>query len=132
MDDPPELRRVTPYNIFARMLFPAFAKAGLKTAQRQTFLDLASIACALERFRLADGQYPETLAALTPRFLEKIPRDVVNGEALKYRRTADGHFILYSVGWNQTDDGGVVAMTKGKTPGPDVERGDWVWRYPGK
>lgn len=132
MDDPPELRRVTPYNIFARMLFPAFAKAGLKTAQRQTFLDLASIACALERFRLADGQYPETLAALTPRFLEKIPHDVVNGEPLKYRRTADGHFILYSVGWNQADDGGVVAMTKGKTPGPDVERGDWVWRYPGK
>jgi hypothetical protein len=40
--------------------------------------------------------------------------------------------VLYSVGWNETDDGGVVALTKGKPPAPDISQGDWVWRYPQK
>jgi hypothetical protein len=51
---------------------------------------------------------------------------------LKYRRTDDGQFVLYSVGWNETDDGGTVAMRKGKTPSVNQDEGDWVWRYPAK
>jgi hypothetical protein len=51
----------------------------------------------------------------------------MSGTALKYRRTADGKFILYSVGLNQTDDGGEVVLGPGKPPRPDLKRGDWVW-----
>jgi hypothetical protein len=46
--------------------------------------------------------------------------------------TRDGQFILYSVGWNETDDGGVVVLKKGRTPSIDRKEGDWVWQYPGK
>jgi len=49
---------------------------------------------------------------------------------LHYRRTDDGQFVLYSVGWNETDDGGEVAFTSGGSV--DVNTGDWVWRYPAK
>jgi hypothetical protein len=49
---------------------------------------------------------------------------------LHYRRTADGQFALYSVGWNETDDGGVVGLNK--DGGVDINQGDWVWRYPAK
>jgi len=51
-----------------------------------------------------------------------MPHDIINGELFRYRRTDDGQFILYSVGWNEKDDGG--------TPGTklfDEKFGDWVW-----
>jgi hypothetical protein len=129
-----------PYKIFARMLFPAVENAVKKMAYAQSATDLARVAIALERFRLAHGEFPGSLDALVPQFLEKIPHDIINGEPLHYRRTDDppsqssgaasGQFVLYSVGWNETDDGGVVVFGKGETPGVDTSKGDWVWRYP--
>ena len=74
---------------------------------------MARVAIALERYRLAHGEYPESLDALAPQLLKQLPHDIINGQPLHYRRTADGQFVLYSVGWNETDDGGVVGLTKG-------------------
>ncbi len=113
------LKRKTPYNILARMTLPNFSKACQTTARNQTLANEAFIACGLKRYRLAHGQYPETLEALVPQFAEKLPHDIVGGRPLKYSRTADGQFVLYSVGWNEKDDGG----TAGKT----ITEGDWVW-----
>ena len=48
----------------------------------------------------------ESLDALAPQFIETIPHDIIGGQPLHYRRTEDGQFVLYSVGWNETDDGG--------------------------
>ena len=122
----------TPYDWFTGMLIPALDKAAKKFAVGQTYVNLARIACALERFRLAQGSYPETLEALVPKFINPLSHDVINGQPLKYRRTGDGSFVLYSVGWNETDDGGTVVMRKGNTPSVDQDKGDWVWRYPTK
>jgi hypothetical protein len=91
---------------------------------------LARTAVALERYRLAHGEYPETLDALAPQFIEKVPHDVVGGQPLHYRRTPDGQFVLYSVGWNETDDDGEVVLKKDGAV--DISNGDWVWRYPAK
>ncbi|MBP9900226.1 MAG: hypothetical protein KBH45_02115, partial [Verrucomicrobia bacterium] len=109
-----------------------------KFAQSQTQVDLARVACGLERYRLAHNQYPETLDALAPQFITKLPHDVINGQPLKYRRTDDGSFILYSIGWNEKDDGGFIPAKKdgktvnGREEGKSVNltEGDWVWRYP--
>jgi hypothetical protein len=49
---------------------------------------------------------------------------------LIYRRTADGKFLLYSVGWNETDDGGVTV--RDKSGNEDKTKGDWVWQCPVK
>ena len=87
-------------------MIPNFTKAWQTTAHNQTLVNEAQIACALERYRLAHGEYPETLDALVPQFIEKLPHDIIGGQPLHYRRTADGKFLLYSVGWNETDDGG--------------------------
>src|ERR1039457_3890868 len=118
-----------PYNLFARMLLPAITKAETKFAFGQTRVNLAIVACALERFRLAQGQFPESLEPLSPRFLEKVPHDIITGAPLIYRRTQDGQFILYSVGWNEKDDGGTVVMTQAKQPSADITQGDWIWQY---
>jgi hypothetical protein len=121
---------VWPYKIFARMMFPGFGNAAKKSAYAQESVDLARVAIALERYRLAHGEFSESLDALAPQFMKKIPHDIINGQPLHYRRTDDKQFILYSVGWNETDDGGVVGLTK--NGGVNNEKGDWVWRYPSK
>jgi len=37
-----------------------------------------------------------------------LPHDIITGQTLKYRLTANGQFLPYSVGWNQRDDNGNV------------------------
>jgi hypothetical protein len=53
---------------------------------------------------------------LVPRFITTLPHDIINGQPLKYRRTANGKFVLYSVGWNEKDDGGCTATNKDGNP----------------
>jgi hypothetical protein len=116
----------SPYRMLAAGAIPSFTKAWQVTAHNQTQANEAQIACALERYHLAHGEYPETLDALAPQFIEKIPHDIIGGQPLHYRRTDDGKFLLYSVGWNETDDGGLPGTLS------DVKTGDWVWQYPVK
>jgi len=66
------------------------------------------------------------LDALVPQFLSRVPHDVIDGQPLRYHRTAD-QFVLYSVGWNERDDGGQIAWTSDKPQRIDDMRGDWVW-----
>jgi hypothetical protein len=113
------LKRHSPYTWLVAMALPNFTKAAQTTGHNQTLANEAYLACGLERYRLAHGQYPETLEALVPQFAEKVPHDIIGGQSLKYHRTADGQFVLYSVGWNEKDDGGV--------PGKTIADGDWVW-----
>jgi len=114
------------YNIAERMFLPALGNSVRRFAYGQESADLARVAIALERFRLAQGNYPGSLDALEPRFIEKVPQDIINGEPLNYRRTSDGKFLLYSVGWNETDDDGQVSS--GKNGAVDIAKGDWVWK----
>lgn len=131
--------KTTPYNIFAKLLMPAFANSGRKSARCQTYVDAAQVACALERYRLAQGHWPDALDALVPRFIEKIPTDVMDGKPLRYKKISTDSYELYSIGWNQIDDGGVTASAKSRTSGRDEEKvtsdekaGDWVWLMPAK
>jgi hypothetical protein len=119
-----------PYKLLARMLQPGITQAETKFAFGQTRVNEAIVACALERYRLAQGQFPESLEPLSPRFLEKMPHDIITGAPLIYRRTPDGQFILYSVGWDEKDNGGTVVVTKAKPFSQNVTEGDWVWQYP--
>jgi hypothetical protein len=114
-------RNNSPYKLLAAIAVPNFTKAEQVTAHHQTMANEAQIACALERYHLAHGEYPGSLDTLVPQFMVKIPHDIIGGDPLIYRPTADGKFLLYSVGWNETDDGG-------KDGGADFTRGDWVWK----
>ncbi|MGA2246803.1 MAG: hypothetical protein ABSH48_17565 [Verrucomicrobiota bacterium] len=123
-----QTHQFSPYKILERMAFPSVSKAISKFAQAQTHVDLARVVCALERRRLAHGDYPDTLDPLAPELIPSLPHDIVNGQPLHYRRTNDGGYVLYSVGWNESDDGGtVVSDKKGRI---DYEKGDWVWQLP--
>ena len=112
------------HRVIASLMLPSVGKIPLKGASGQTAMDEAALACALERYRLANNQFPDNLSDLLPQFISQLPNDVFSGEPYKYRRTADGKFILYSIGHNEKDDGGVfgIAMFEDK-------EGDWVWQY---
>jgi hypothetical protein len=133
-----EFRHASPYNRLEVMFLPSLGGAVKKFASGQAAVDLARTAIALEHYRLAHGEFPESFDVLAPQFIAKLPHDVINGQPLRYRRdppspgsgAASGQFVLYSVGWNETDDGGEVAFKK--EGAVDVNNGDWVWRYPSK
>ena len=122
-----ETKHPNRYNVIEKLLLPALGNAAKRFAYGQESADLARVAIALERFRLAHGEYPGSLDALEPRFIEKLPQDIINGEPLHYRRSFDGKFLLYSVGWNETDDDGQVGLQKNGVF--DNSKGDWVWKY---
>jgi len=114
----------------SNLLLQSISQLLTETALAQTRNDETLLACAMERYRLANGEFPATLDALSPRYLAAIPADVITGQSLKYRRTDDGQFQLYSVGWNGKDDGGKIGMNQEGNV-PDDTQGDWVWpQYP--
>lgn len=104
----------------------------LKVGKAQTWMQCAAVACALERYRIAKGSYPDKLATLIPDYIERIPLDVIDGEPLRYQQDGKGGYVLYSIGWNRLDDKGVSADESATIKGApsDLERkqGDWSWR----
>ncbi len=109
---------------FARLMVPALGRTAWKSARAQSTAHQAALACALERFYLAEGKYPAALAELVPKYLAKVPHEVVSPEPMRYRAEAGG-YVLWSAGWDGKDDGGIFlrAAKDGKP-----EHGDWVWR----
>lgn len=123
-------RALLHHDILAIMLIPSYFAVPQKLAYAQSEVDFAMLACALERYHLSQGQYPDDLSALVPRFAAVLPHDIINGQPLKYRRTENGRYMIYSVGWNEKDDGGVIATRADNHKVQDMEQGDWVWQYP--
>jgi len=119
---------LTRHQLLAVSMLPALGNIPKRGAAAQVVVDEALLACALERYHLAHGQYPEHLDALAAEFISTLPHDVIGGEPYHYLRTKDG-FLLYSVGWNEKDDGGHVG-TNGRST--DISLGDWVWGIPPK
>jgi hypothetical protein len=122
----------SPFKMLAAITIPNFTKAVQTTARYQTLVNESVVACALERYHIAHGEFPETLDALAPQFIKRIPHDIIGGQPLKYHRTADGKFVLYSVGWNEKDDGGIPGLDKNGPAYSDSSDLDWVWKYPAK
>jgi hypothetical protein len=113
------LEGFAPYNLFARAAMPNLLKAFQTTVRNQAWVNEAYLACALERYRLNKNQYPDRLELLVADVAPNMMLDPIEGRPLKYRRLQNDQFVLYSVGWNATDDGG--------EPGTKTTEGDWVW-----
>jgi hypothetical protein len=100
-------------------------KITVYAALGQSRLGMARSACALERYRLAHGEYPAELSALVPTFLERVLRDVVDHAPLRYERPQEDGFRLYSLGLSGID----ARAWPGR---PDLSscaspEGYWVW-----
>jgi len=105
-----------------------------KAARVQTARNVVVTAIALKRYELQHHQLPNTLDELIPEFLKSVPTDYMDGEPLRYQRSGDGTFLLYSVGENGLDDGGNPAFPKYVQSSnyywQNSEALDWVWPQP--
>jgi hypothetical protein len=76
----------------SQLLLGALGKATRREAAGLANLRLAQTGIALERFRQANGgQYPDSLAKLTPTLLPEVPVDPFDGKPLHYDRSGEGY-----------------------------------------
>ena len=108
----------------AHFVVPVHESAGKKSLYLHATLRMAGLACALERFRIANGRHPERLEELTPPFIEKLPHDPCDGQPFRYRVTPES-YLLYSIGTDLKDDSGKVDEIAIPQNGPD-----WRWWSP--
>ena len=115
------------------LISPMSGIAG-KTIFQQVVHDQAVIACALERYRIEKGSYPDSLDGVRLLDGRPLPLDIINGKPMGYRKTANGKYALWSVGFDGKDDNGKRGVFDNKSTvrllsGKDYV-GDWVWDYP--
>jgi hypothetical protein len=87
-----------------------------------TDLALIEVALAVRMHRLREGQYPEHLGDVSPRWLPAVPRDLWN-QPIVYRLHG-GQPVVYSLGPDGQDDGGQAINPHHLVP---TARGDLVF-----
>jgi hypothetical protein len=92
--------------LLLQILMPALSRVGEFQELRAMNMDLVRAALALRVYRMERGAFPEGLGALAPSILKEVPVDGFVERALVYRREGNG-YVMYSVGPNCVDDGGV-------------------------
>lgn len=116
------------FTVLAAILAPSAERPISRTYEGEAWRRLALTGLALERHRLASGAFPESLQGLVPGFLNEVPADPMDGQPLRYTRTAEGDYHLYSVGLDHQDHNG---QRRVRDPGTEAGRsiaGDLVWR----
>jgi hypothetical protein len=92
------------------------------------------LALAMHRFHARHQKWPKSASDLSPKYLKEIPIDILTGKPLHFK-VVDDQSLVYSVGLDHDDDGGVDATKNRKRiersdikPGPkDAEfEGDWI------
>ncbi len=91
-------------------------------AEYEAWLQVTRVGLALKRYKIANGVYPDTLASLTPSFLDRIPKDPCGGNSLLYRKGSEG-FLLYGVGRDLQDNQGAQLNSKFPSAPYDI-----VWK----
>jgi hypothetical protein len=116
------------------VLTPALGAAGRTEVFSHAAMEAVGVAVALERFYLDHDRYPDDAADLVPTYLTALPMDLTDVDAdghprstLKVAYRDDGVPIVYGLGWDGDDDGGV--RPEGQiwpTPNGTEHGGDWV------
>jgi hypothetical protein len=81
-------------------------------------------ALAVERYRADHSELPGSLDALVPGYLPSVPLDPWVEQPMRYR-AYDDSYVVYSVGRNFVDDGGMTS--KRKWPNNTTPELQWWW-----
>lgn len=100
--------------------YPVFSSVQYLVFRSLSHGDLARLALALDTVRQLSGHYPETLDACRPHLVGDFPLDLYTGENFLYHPLPNDDYLLYGVGENGVDDGGLLKY--------HADSGDWVWR----
>ena len=105
--------------VVTRLMLPTLEKLGEAYRRKHAKARCMTVLLALERYRLRKGRWPTTLGELAPDLLPAIPLDPYDGRPLRYRLTGGG-VVVYSVGADETDNGGALNRQSDILPGTDV------------
>jgi hypothetical protein len=94
-------------------------KMGPVCRRHQAYVRCLIVALAIERYRQEHDEWPKAVTDLVPGFLAAVPLDPFDGKPLRYRARADG-VVVYSVGPDETDNGGVFDRKSPIKPGTDL------------
>ena len=86
--------------------------SAIKSMERiETRYTSIALATACQLYRMEHGEFPPKLSDLVPEILAHLPIDPFSksGEALKYRNDGDVA-VIYSLGQNLADDGGIIGF----------------------
>lgn len=95
------------YAVISRMMLPGLERATVLWVRGVAANRAMRAALACERHRLARGEWPGDLEALVPEYLETVPLDPFDGQAIRYKQIPEG-VCVWSVGEDMVDNGGDV------------------------
>lgn len=105
-DHPTTLDLLLSPNPAGRIIFeisrPNFLTLGLLRCESATQVSLVRTLLALHAYRQDHDRLPAHLAALVPDYLDAVPLDQLDGEAIRW---SPEHAVLYSIGRDFSDDG---------------------------
>jgi hypothetical protein len=85
------------------------------------------VALRAEQYRRKTGHWPAALSDLAADFPNGLPTDPFDGNPMRLKRLPDG-LVIYSVGRDRTDDGGVLYRPDSKeVPGQGNDIGIRLW-----
>jgi hypothetical protein len=122
-----KVRELAPSKRLVRMLLPATTKVSDASRRHHAALRCQIALLAAERYRRAEGKWPESLDQLRPRFLSEVPLDPFDGKPVRYKRLDDG-VIVYSVGSDGTDNSG--SLDRENPNKPETDLGFQLWDVP--
>jgi hypothetical protein len=96
-----DIHPLAPFEVRRMFAAPTVITAAFHRYQASLRSDFVMV--SVERFRRAQGRWPDTLNDLVPSYLPKVPLDPFEGSPLRYRRLDDG-VVVYSVGLDGRDN----------------------------
>jgi len=109
------LEKTPKIHVLLHIIMPAFSRVTTLDLRNIAQLRTARAALAIERYRLATGKLPDTLAELVPAYLDATPKDPFDSKDLRYKKLEPG-FVVYSIGEDGSDDGGKEKPRKTARP----------------
>lgn len=101
---------------YANFVFSNLKGEPIRAMNVQIQLNLAQVACALERYRLANGAFLASLETLVPDFLVAIPCDPITHKSIGYRLASPDNYVLTCTA--------IKSVSKNANPPDDI----WTWK----
>jgi hypothetical protein len=116
-------------NLVISCLDPAIVAIAQTDNRGVMNVELVKLGCLLAAYRAENGKYPAALADLAPKYVAAVPLDLFSGKPLVYK-LQEGGYVLYSVGVNGQDDGGLTAEDRESAPDGAGDYDDLVVQVP--
>ncbi len=100
------VKRLSSWNFVGRLLYSGYGRSGVTITMRRMQFEMQLLAFAIRQFEADIGKRPQTLEALTPKYIKAVPIDEFSGKPIRYDATP-GKARVWSVSYNGKDDGGV-------------------------